>query len=59
MIPPASKESVLDSALIPKNGLEMTYKDFVAARSQLLASKANELLVGQVTHSPIQAGGAS
>jgi len=46
MIPPASKESVLDSALIPKGGLEMSYKDFTTARSQLLASKANELLVG-------------
>jgi hypothetical protein len=44
MIPPASEESVLDSALIPKNGLEMSYEEFTVARSQLLASKANELL---------------
>jgi RNA pseudouridylate synthase len=46
MIPPASKDSVLASALIPKGGLEMSYKDFIAARSGLLAARANELLLG-------------
>ena len=49
MIAPGSKESVLESALIPKGGLEMPYKDFIAARSQLLASKANELLAVDTT----------
>lgn len=44
MIPPASKTSILDSALIPKEGLEMSFKDFITARSLLLALKANELL---------------
>lgn len=46
MIPPASKDSVLASALIPEGGLEMSYKDFIAARSGLLAARANELLLG-------------
>jgi hypothetical protein len=49
MIPPGSKESVLESALIPKGGLEIPYKDFIAARSQILASKANELLATETT----------
>ena len=44
MMPPASKDLILASSLIPKNGLEMSYKDFIMARSQLLAAKANELL---------------
>lgn len=45
MIPPASVDTILDSSLIPKGGLDMSYSDFINARSQLLASKANELLV--------------
>jgi hypothetical protein len=49
MIAPGSKEAVLESALIPKGGLEMPYKDFIAARSQLLASQANELLAVDTT----------
>lgn len=45
MIPPASIDSILDSSLIPKGGLDMLYGDFIKARSLLLASKANELLM--------------
>ena len=44
MMPPASKDLILTSSLIPKDGLEMSYDNFIRERSQILAAKANELL---------------
>lgn len=41
MIPPASVDQILDASLIPKGGLSLPYKDFVAQRAGLLANAAN------------------
>jgi hypothetical protein len=43
LMPPASVDSILAASLIPKGGLAMKYKDFVAARAKLLADTANNL----------------
>jgi hypothetical protein len=43
-IPPSSIDAIFEAAYIPKGGLNMSYVDFTAARSKLLAAKANELL---------------
>lgn len=43
MIPPASVDSIMAASLIPKGGLQMKYKDFIAARAKLLADTANGL----------------
>ncbi len=45
MIPPATRDQILDSALIPKDGLLMSYTDFISKRAELLANAANALLV--------------
>jgi len=44
MIPPASLDSILSASLIPKDGLSMSYVDFIQSRAQLLADNANALL---------------
>lgn len=44
MMPPASADEILDASLIPRGGLSLPYKDFVAQRSTLLAKAANDLL---------------
>lgn len=43
MMPPGSLDAILESSIIPKGGLLMTYKDFAAERAKLLAKAANEL----------------
>lgn len=44
LIPIDLIEDIFRSSLMPQNGLVMDYSDFVAARSKLLADKANSLL---------------
>jgi hypothetical protein len=44
MMPPASVDDILRSALIPKGGLLVKYGDFIKERAQLLADTANSLL---------------
>lgn len=44
MMPPASADDIMRSALIPKGGLTMKYEDFIKERAQLLADTANALL---------------
>jgi hypothetical protein len=44
MIPPASIEAIMKASLIPKDGLSMSYKDFVEQRAKMLADTANGLL---------------
>lgn len=41
LMPPASADAILDASLIPRKGLEMSYRDFTTARANLLAAKAN------------------
>ena len=43
MIPPASLEQILDSSLIPKDGLSLPYMDFIKKRAEQLANAANAL----------------
>lgn len=45
MIPPGSKDAILDASRIPRGGLEMKYMDFVHRRAELLAVEANKLLI--------------
>lgn len=45
MIPPASKDTILASSLIPKNGLELPYSDFIEERAKLLSETANSLFI--------------
>lgn len=47
MMPPASLDAILESAVIPKNGLEMNYYEFTRNRAIMLAEKANKLLTQQ------------
>lgn len=44
MIPPGSRDAIFEASLIPKEGLDMQFGDFVFARASLLASAANRLL---------------
>jgi len=44
MMPPGNLDSILDSSLIPRGGLSMAYKSFIAERSILLAQAANALV---------------
>jgi hypothetical protein len=44
MMPPASADAILATSLIPKDGLTMSYEEFILARSQMLADAANSLL---------------
>ncbi|EPK0250537.1 hypothetical protein JY550_03805 [Serratia ureilytica] len=43
-IDPDKKEKILSSSYIPKDGLSLPYKDFIKARSILLAKEANKLI---------------
>lgn len=43
LIPIKKIDDILDSALIPRGGLDMKYDEFIQKRSCLLAKKAEEL----------------
>lgn len=45
MIPPASLDQILDSSLIPRDGLSLSYQEFISKRAELLAKAANELFL--------------
>lgn len=42
-IPATQYDAIMDSSLIPRNGLALTYDEFIDARSKLLADAANKL----------------
>ena len=44
LIPAEARQAVLECALIPPGGLQMSYDDFISRRAACLANKANELL---------------
>jgi len=44
LMPPGSLDAIFEAAYIPPEGLNMSYADFVMARSKLLATKANTLI---------------
>ena len=41
LMPVGALDAILESALIPLGGLDMKYKAYIDARSDLLAAKAN------------------